>query len=110
VVYQRHPKGYDGIRSTSRPLNGLLAGALARLDSARSKNPQQVLQVWPSIVGPQMAPFTKANRFEEGTLYVTVTNSMVYSLLAGSEKIHLLETLKQKMPDSGVQNIVFRLG
>lgn len=110
MVYQRHPKGYDGIRVTSRSLNGLLVGALARIDSARNKNPQQVLEVWPLIVGPQMAPFTKAQRFEDGTLFVTVTNSMVYSLLAGSEKPHLVEALKQKVPASGVHNIVFRLG
>lgn len=110
MVYQRHPKGYDGIRPTSRPLNGLLAGALTRLDVARSKNPEQVLDVWPSVVGPQMAPFTKPQRFQDGTLFVTVTNSMVYSLLAGSEKPHLVEALKQRLPKSNVQNIVFRLG
>lgn len=110
MAYSRYPKGYDGTQVTTRSIGALLRGVLDQIDRRMRMRPQHVLQVWPEVVGPQMAPFTKATRFQEGVLHVTVSNSMVYSLLASSEKMQLIEQLQQVAPTSGVCNIVFRLG
>lgn len=106
----RHPRGYDGNGVTSKTLDSLLLGAMQRLDRQRARDPQAVLAAWPEIVGEQIASFTVAKSFESRTLFVTVSNSTVYSMLSGSEKKHLLAELQSRLPGSGVRNIVFRLG
>lgn len=110
MSYTRHPKNYDGPELTSRPLGALLEGALERIEKRRARDPQAVQALWPMIVGPQIAPFTRADRFVDGVLFVTVSNSTVYSLLATTEKSILLKQMQRELPGSGVRNIVFRLG
>lgn len=110
MAYYRHPKGYDGAQVTSRGLGSLLSYELERIQKRRSCNPQEVLAIWPTIIGNEMSTYTSAERFQEGVLYVRVANSTVYSLLARQEKPLLLEELRKRLPSSGVRNIIFRLG
>jgi hypothetical protein len=110
LAYTRLPKSYDGAQTTNRSLSSILDRQLTSLDQRRLSQPDEVLALWPSLIGAEMSAFAKANRFQDGLLYVTVANSTVYSMLAGNEKQKLVSEIRVKLPSSKIRNIIFRLG
>lgn len=110
-TYQRTPLGYDGSKKTSRRLPDLLPHVMQKLASLYKTQPLIVLSYWPEVVGKDIAPFTQAHRFDEGVMHVKVKNSSLLSLLnSPSDKMRLLEALREKVPGIVLKNIIFRIG
>ncbi|MGA8164589.1 MAG: DUF721 domain-containing protein [Waddliaceae bacterium] len=104
------PKGYDGTKVTTHQFRDLLTNVLADMDRALCDRPRLIIDSWPGIIGPTIAPLTKAASFRDGVLVVRVKNSTVYSLLSQNEKPHLLKALRKKFPNVAFRRLVFRLG
>ena len=105
----RTSKNYDGKESPVKHLREILPSILQDISSRAAKNPSQILAVWAEIIGPKMAPMTRAYLFEEGVLHVKVNNSTLYSLLQQHEKMKLLKALRTRFPEVAISNIVFRM-
>jgi len=104
-------KQSNGCRLTSRYLADVASQYLTCLREKMSCNPKEVLDLWPQIIGPARASMTKAVRFEKGVLFVSVNNSMLFSLLRNpAEKKTVLERCKKLSPRSGVVDITFYFG
>lgn len=107
---QRHPKNYDGVHLTSRPLTSFLPAVLSRISGIHDVRGDRILAAWPTLVGEKLAPFTHAVSFVEGVLSVKVKNSTLYSLLTTHEKMRLLKDLRKQFPQTMIKTILFRLG
>jgi hypothetical protein len=109
--YKRTPHGYDGPKVTTHKLQELLPHVLHKVNALYITQPQVVLEAWPRVIGEKMAPFTKAIRFVEGILHVSVKNSSLLSLLnTPHDKQSLVEGLKKLVPYAPIKNIQFRIG
>ena len=102
---------YNGPSITSRKLTDVLPGVMGKIRSVYKVSPLSLLDVWPEIIGPSFAPFTKAVRFDEGDLYVQVKNSAVMSLLANPlEKKRIIGCYQERFGQIKICNIIFRIG
>ena len=109
--YKRTPFGYDGSQITTHHLPDLLPHVMHSVRGLFHQQPAVVLEMWPEIIGQQLAPFTSAWRFEGGTLHVHVKNSSLLSLLNNPiDKLRLIEAMKKKVPGIVLKNINFRIG
>lgn len=101
----------DSCKITTRKLNDLLPKMLAGVEAKFNGKPQVILDEWPNIVGPELAPMARAERFEDGMLYVKVKNSTLLSLLSNPhDKKRLIENIRKKLSGISIRNIVFRIG
>lgn len=107
---RRLPKGYDGTSSTFHRVGDLLPLALQKLGERFQDRPDLVLAAWPDIVGPKLAPMTKALSFIEGNITVKVSNSTLHNLLVQYEKKRILDRLRKRFPSVPIINIFFKLG
>lgn len=64
----------------------------------------RIREAWPKIVGAQFAPYTKVERFERGTLFISVSSPALLNLLTLQEKPRLLKELSS----FNVKNIIYR--
>lgn len=74
------------------------------------ERPDLVVTAWPQVIGPRLAPMTKARSFVDGVLTVVVSNSTLYSLLNQSDKPRLIQNLRSLFPNTVIKTIIFRLG
>lgn len=96
--------------STSHKLSDLLLAYIANVGKKCNAQPLLVLQAWPQVIG-QFASMTRATRFIEGVLHVSVSNSTLLSLLSTpKDKARLVHELMQKVPGVQIKSIVFRIG
>lgn len=58
-----------------RQLSGLLGDAIKRKEVLRAARAQKALKDWPEIVGPLLAARSHPDRFEQGTVWVSVVGS-----------------------------------
>jgi predicted nucleic acid-binding Zn ribbon protein len=58
-----------------KPMSGVLARVISSLGIAKSYNGWQVVNLWPEIVGKEIASRADAIRFEDGCIYVAVKDS-----------------------------------
>jgi predicted nucleic acid-binding Zn ribbon protein len=101
----------NSTKVTSRKLPELLQSLLAKVEAKFNAKPQILLDEWPKIVGPEIASMARAERFDDGVLYVKVKNSTLLSLLSNPhDKKRLIENIKQKLSGISIRNIVFRIG
>ena len=107
---RRTPKNYDGTKVTTHQIRDVLYELKFKVDAARQKQPQEILNAWPALVGPLHAKMTRAESFRDGMLFIKVSNSTLYSLLCKYEKDTLLAKLKEQFPESGIYQIQFRIG
>jgi len=100
-----------GSRITTRHLSEVAEQYLDCLAQKVDKNPQKVLDLWPSLLGYPRAAMTKALKFESGVLHVSVQNSTLLSLLnTPLEKKRLLKMLRQQVPEVEIVDIAFSFG
>ena len=66
--YRRTPKGYDSTGTTSHRISDLLPDVLAKIGGKYQDRGDLVMAVWPSLIGPQLAPMAQAVAFSNGTL------------------------------------------
>jgi hypothetical protein len=100
----------DGSGLTNKQLKDLLPKALGSIGAMHRDRPDLVLAAWPEVIGEKLASMTKATSFDQGVLYVKVSNSTLYSLLAQHERGRLLKSLREKFPSVEIKNIHFRIG
>ena len=101
----------EGSATTSRQLKDLARRYLAHLEQKLQTKPKEVLELWPKVIGPAFAGMTRAEKFEEGVLYVRVRNSSLLSLLhTAPERQRLAEALRTQVPDVEIKDISFRIG
>jgi hypothetical protein len=98
------------MKGGSKKLADLLPKFLQTLSQTQKLRPDLIVAGWPEVVGEKLAPMTEALSFEKGVLYVKVKNATLHSLLAQYEKAKLVEKLKERFPEAGIRNIVFRVG
>lgn len=106
----RTPKNYDGIQMPSYSLQSVLAHFKQKLDAKRVLAPQEIVNAWPHVVGPHLAPMTEAVSFLEGVLWIQVKNSSLYSLLSQYEAPRLLRELRSQFPSAKIRALRFRVG
>jgi len=68
----------------------------------------RVLELWPEIVGEQLARVTRAKGVDEAALFVEVRSSAWLSELS-MMKDHFLERVNARMGDADIERIVFVL-
>lgn len=95
---------------TNKHLKDLLPKVLGNIGALHRDRPDLILAAWPQIVGDKLAAMAKAVSFENGLLFVKVSNSTLYSLLSQHERGRLLKLLREKFPSVEIKNIHFRVG
>lgn len=96
---------------TTQRLGDLLRSYLSELSGRASQRPDLVIKMWPQVVGSQISNMTKACKFENRTLYVSVKNSTLLSILSRpSDKARLVQELRNFIPGIDIDNIVFKFG
>ena len=95
---------------TNKHLKDLASSVLLEIERKKEKRPDLVVAGWSEVIEKKWHSMTEAISFEKGTLVVKVKNAALYSLLVQQEKPKLLAKLKDKFPDAGLKNIVFRIG
>jgi hypothetical protein len=108
-TYRRTPRNYSGTEVTSHLIGELLPSVLSGIGAVYEQRPDLILAVWPSIIGPQLAPMTQAVSFIEGVLVVKVKNSTLHSLLSQKERPRILQILRQRFPNVDIKSILFRM-
>ena len=81
---------------------------LSDLERRMQQASPEILQLWPQVAG-EFAKMTRAKKFENGILLVTVRNSTVLSMLHQKKAI-LISALQQKIPGIQLLDIMFRFG
>lgn len=99
-----------GSELTNKMLKDLLPKALGSIGALHRDRPDLVVAAWPQIIGEKLAAMTKAISFDQGVLYVKVSNSTLYSLLSQHERKRLLKSLREKFPAVEIKHIHFRMG
>jgi hypothetical protein len=94
---------------TSSQLRDLLPRFLSTLGEKYHDRPAVVCESWPQIVGEKIAKMTRAWKFHEGILHVTVQNSTLLSLLSQYDKPRLIAKLRAHFPQVEIKTVVFRL-
>jgi len=91
-------------------MDQILPSVLEGLKINYDQQPQRVLEMWPEIIGPKLAPMTRAVSFKKGVLMVKVKSSTLYSLLGQHEKLRIIKKLQDKLKKITIRDIVFRIG
>ena len=66
--------------STTQHLGDVARVYLSNLEQRMQNRPLEALEAWPLVAG-EFARMTRANKFEQGVLFVLVGNSTLLSLL-----------------------------
>jgi len=84
----------------------VLPAILKKLGLEQRFKEQQILSIWPSVVGMEIASRTRATRIEKGTLYVHVEHGAWMQELHFIEK-ELLGKLRERAPGVKLNKIRF---
>ncbi len=103
-------RGADSTQPTSHHIRSLLPKVFNQISASFQDASPLVLSVWPSLVGPHLAPMTQAVSFHEGIMTIKVKNSSLYSLLSQHERPRLLKRLQQMFPHTPIKSIRFMIG
>lgn len=113
MTNEHFKKGYRGryeTALTTRDLSAVLTKVLTNINARQKERPDLIMAYWPQVVGPTIAPLTRAVSFQEGVLTVKVKNSTLFSLLSLEEKFRILAALRQKFPNVTLSDISFKIG
>jgi len=95
----------------SQKLKDLLSPFLSKVEKKYSIQQENIHSLWPQIVGPQFASYSRIDRYDEGIVYVIVNNSSLLSLLQNPhDKKRIISAFRAKAPGLFIKNIYFRIG
>ena len=100
----------DRSERTNKQLQDLLPKMLSGIGALHRDRPDLIVAYWPQLIGEKLSGMTQAVSFDQGVLYVKVSNSTLYSLLAQHERGRLLKSLREKFPQVEIKNIHFKIG
>jgi predicted nucleic acid-binding Zn ribbon protein len=98
------------------PLRGPegIGDILGRLFTARGwgrrQGRLQLERAWAEAVGPAYAAHTRPGALRRGVLEVVVDNAVLLQELAHYHKRRLLEALRQRLPNTPLNDLRFRAG
>lgn len=98
--FEKYPAG--------RTAQQVLPNVLGKITKTRQARPDSIDVIWAEVVGPKYAPYTLVDKWENHTLFIKVKSATLLNILVTEGKAHLLQKLKQKMPNTFVRDIVFR--
>jgi len=87
----------------------VLQGVLEQHGVTRQIERHRVLELWPEIVGQQLAEVTRAKGLDEAALFVEVRSSAWLNELS-MMKDAFLERVNERLEDAPIERIVFVLG
>lgn len=91
-----------------RPIQSIFPQLLNKLHKVKKEERWRITDVWPKLVGEKYAPFTKVQKFDEGTLFVQVSSPALLNILTLQQKPRLLKELQEALPKLRIKSIVFR--
>lgn len=96
---------------TSSHLKEVASCALKQITQKFTSKEVKVLELWPQIIGNPFQNTTKATKFDQGKLFITVANSTVMSMINVPQvKKTILETYRREAPEFQIREIIFRIG
>ncbi len=110
ILMARIPKNYRGSQPTGRQIKDLLPKVLQGFEKMQAAKLRHLVDAWPEIIGSKLAPMTRIEGFEQGTVKIKVTNSTLLSLLSGPEKNKILTLLRKRFPGAGIAKLHFFIG
>lgn len=93
-------------RSKFTPVGEVLPAVLRSLGLERKFRELRLLDVWPTVVGPEIAARTRPTRVENGVLYVHVDHGAWMQELHFIEK-DLIGKLREQVPGVSLAKIRF---
>jgi len=97
------------MRRGPQHVSSVLAQLMARRGFARQQGAAACQEAWGRAAGPLAAEHSRAGSVRRGALEVIVANSTLLQELS-FQKLHLLERLRELLPDEGIRDIRFRVG
>jgi len=92
-----------------QPIGDILAELMARKGFARARGEEAYQAAWKEAVGEPVAQYTRTGKLRRGLLEIIVANSMLIQELT-FQKVGLLESIKQKLPDEKIRDLRFKVG
>jgi predicted nucleic acid-binding Zn ribbon protein len=89
-------------------IGGLLAGVLEQHGVRDQVRRMEVLELWPEIVGAELAKVTRAKGVEDTTLFVEVRSS-AWLMELNMMKRDFLERVNQRVEEAPFERVVFAL-
>ena len=106
----RVPRGYDGKKPTGRLIGTMTDSILNQISKKFDAKPQNIYNVFLTLLNDQVRPLVKPYNFHNGVLVVKVKNGTLLSILSTQEKGRLIQEMRAKLPRAEIQNIVFQIG
>ena len=106
----RVPRGYDGKKPTGRLIGTMTDSILNQISKKFDAKPQNIYNVFLTLMNDQVRPLVKPYNFHNGVLVVKVKNGTLLSILATQERGRLISEMRAKLPRAEIQNIVFQIG
>lgn len=95
---------------SGRQIRDLLPWVLRQISRRVHGDREQVLAIWPTVIGDRLSAFARAVDFDEGNLTIIVANSTLYSLLSTRDRTRLLRELRERLPNVEIKKLNFRMG
>lgn len=77
--------------------------------TAVHKRERLLLTEWPSIIGPELAPLTRAIAFKQETLYIAAQSTAVVALILRHHRGRILQAYRQCFPRLAIRQVKVRL-
>jgi predicted nucleic acid-binding Zn ribbon protein len=89
-------------------IGALLAGVLEKHGVREQVRRMEVIDLWPEIVGSDLAKVTRARGVEDATLFVSVRSS-AWLMELNMMKRDFLERVNERLDDAPFERVVFAL-
>ena len=94
-------------QSSPKQLGNAIASVLDRLGIGKKLKRYEILDLWPQIVGDQIAQVTKVDHIEGEKLFITVSRSTWRNELMFLKK-DLIEKVNASLGQEIIKDIIFR--
>lgn len=96
--------------NTARPVSRVLANVLGELRIDRRRSEVEIAKVWNHLIDPTIVKHAQPTGYRNGTLFVTVDNSVWLSEIVRYRYKEILERLQNSFGREYIARISFRTG
>jgi len=97
-------------KDTSRPISDLMPKVSDKLGLERRRAETEIVRVWNHLIDPTIAAHAQPTGIRNGTLFVTVDNSVWLSEIVRYRRREILDRLQHSFGREMVARISFRVG
>ena len=98
-------------KGSPRPVGDILGGLMGRRGlGGRRKQVEELARAWVEVAGDDIADQTRVRGVHRGTLTIEVASPPLCHELASFRRDELLIALKERLGNTDIQDIHFRLG